>query len=166
RFRNGASQSKQNALGGHLEDVQTRAAGSQFQIATHVPTGMKDFEVVIDEGGCGSKLGQQTAIEFLLGFQIVPIGIRLADRQAKRIGIITIGLAIERESNDLTGSGGLFGKNLECSIFHREKIGHEPGALRSPQQKKSLGPSSVVEQRNHFVLQNRFEIDEEIAAGN
>ena len=52
------------------------------------------------------------------------------------------------------------------TIHGCEKVAGRADALRSAEYQKAAGPRGIVKQRNHFSLQDRFQINQQIPATN
>src|SRR5262249_32230875 len=119
-----------------------------------------------DENSSGCVLAEQAAIEFLLSFEIVPAGVGLLGRNAKSAVFVAVAGSGERKRDGLTHAGGFLEKNLVRAVFSGEKIRGGADAFGSSKNEIAARARSVVKERNHFVLQHKFEIDEEVAAAN
>ena len=109
-------------------------------------------------------MAEQAAIEFLLGFEIVPSGVGLLGRDTEGAGFVAFTSCSERKSDGLTGAGGFLLKNLVRAVLRGEEIGGGADAFGGAENKIAAGTRGVVKQGDDFVLQDGFEINEEVAA--
>ena len=140
----GVAQIGEQPLASHLHDAETGAAGGQFEIAIHAATGMDNLEVFIDEDRGRSILAEQAAIEFLLGFEIVPTGIEQFRRNDQGSVLLAFREMMHGKRDGLTHSGGFLEENLVRAVLRGEQIACRAHALGSSQKQVAAGTKRVM----------------------
>ncbi len=140
----GIPQIGEQPLPRHLHDAETGAPGRQFEIAIHAAAGVDNLQVFIDEDGGWSILAEQAAIELLLGFEIVPIGIGQFCGNAQGAVLLTFRGMIHGKSDGLRHHGGLLEENLAGAVLRGEQMGCRAHALRSSQKQIAARAERIV----------------------
>ena len=147
----------------HLEHVQARVAGGRLEIIAGASVDVEDVAPVVDDDA-GRRIARQQRLFQQRGEMLLP-------RAGQRIGRIDRPrLAPGRRPGESVRQGVLRGrvfarKNFPFLAHHGEAFGQAADALRRAEEKNSLGPERVMEQREQPFLRGGFHIDEQVATG-
>ena len=175
RLRDGRAQRQHQALARHLQQVETRLAHRRREVCRGRPAELQHLQLGIDQHAGRSELVHRDAVGLALGVDLgvkALGGIGLGDAEAQRgRGAAQAagrdGLAALVHGRQVKGrrGGGLLAVDLVLAVERGEQLGEAADRLGRAQPQEAVWLQRVVKNREHFLLQARLEVDQQVAAG-
>ncbi len=158
RLEDRAAELDEQALAGHLEDVEARGAGRGFEVRARLSPKLNDLEGVVDQRSGRRVTAENQTVRLLL-----EVDRREPLRRRRRRGAF-LGRPPLTEVEDLAGRARPFREDAMVAVHRHEEISETRDRLGVSEHENALRTQGVMEDRHDPLLQEGLQIDQQVAA--